>query len=144
MKRRMVYLYRGNDDYYAATFGYGAVDATPDQDRYYHPSKASALRLARLMERILYSKKFWCVSYRPDSLRILFGEPEDWGPPAKPFNTITPYVIQGLLEAIGRHPNAESDPEVLDAINSAERMLVAAMSQAFEPHKWRWQENQHE
>lgn len=124
MQRRMVYLYRGNDDYYAATFGYGAVDASPDQDRYYHPTKTSARRLATVMERILYSKKFWYVSYRPSSLRIRFGEPEDWGPLAKARLTTGAGVMQRLVEAIGRYPAAEDDPEVIDAINAIGKELA--------------------
>ena len=29
-------------------------------------------------------------------------------------------MLQGLVEAIGRHPAAEADPEVIDAINAVE------------------------
>ncbi|GAI33518.1 unnamed protein product, partial [marine sediment metagenome] len=35
-----------------------------------------------------------------------------------------PHVIQALAEAIGRHPAAEDDPAVIDAINDVGAALV--------------------
>lgn len=33
-------------------------------------------------------------------------------------------TVEELIEAIGRHPTAESDPEVADAVNAVEDALV--------------------
>lgn len=69
-KRRMVYLYQGNGNYRVATFGYGPLPSTKNHDRRYRPSKASAWRLAKAMERILDSKQFSWTMVTPRSLTI--------------------------------------------------------------------------
>jgi len=72
MKRRSVYLYKGDDDFYSAMFQVGATSGPERKVRAYHPGKASALRLSRQMECILSSKRFWFASVKPRSLTIHF------------------------------------------------------------------------
>jgi len=69
-KRRVILLRRDNASHYSARVGYGRVWAKPDLDHWYEPTRASAIRLARIMERILDSKVFWWARVRPGSLMI--------------------------------------------------------------------------
>ena len=121
MNLRMIYLYHGDDDYRSVRIDRGSIDNGTSRARNYHPTQASAWRLARLMERILDSKKFWCTSVAPRSLMILFrgyAEPRNIGGWSEP--------MQQLMDAIGRHPSAEADADVADAINAIDDALKEA------------------
>jgi hypothetical protein len=47
-------------------------------------------------------------AFGEDNLEVLIGKP---------------HLIESLVEAIGRHPAAEADPEIADAINAVEDAL---------------------
>lgn len=70
LKRQTVYLYQGDRNYRSATFGYLASSGTGNRNREYRPTKASAWRLAKTMERILDSKQFNWTLVTPQSLTI--------------------------------------------------------------------------
>jgi len=74
----MVHLQTHDGDRYSARVGYGLVDTEPDEDHWYEPTKASAVRLAKVMENILDSKKFWVTVVRPGELIILLQRPPWW------------------------------------------------------------------
>jgi len=79
MKTHSVYLYV-EGDYRSAYFQHSPGTQSQKCNREYHPTETSAWRLAKLMERILDSKKFWCTLVSPRSLTIVLSPDEEAAP----------------------------------------------------------------
>lgn len=79
MKARSVYLYV-EGDYRSAYFRHSSSTQSQKCNREYHPTEASAWRLAGVMGRILNSKRFRSTVVSPRSLTIILSPDEKQAP----------------------------------------------------------------
>jgi len=109
-----IYYYHGNDDYYTLMVQRhkeSGEEGLECED--YRLTEAEAQLVNGWVGEILISKAFRFISMKPYGWTIFLPERK---------RNVRPLMspLQRLIEAIGRHPAAESDPEVIDAINAVE------------------------
>lgn len=82
---------------------------------YYALTEPEAKLVLKWASQVLDSKKFWFTSMEMRGWSIFFHPRQV---------NVTPVALTRLIQAIGRHPAAEDDPDVIDAINAIEKELA--------------------
>jgi len=118
MKSACAINYSHNGDFFNIMVHRGGDYGPDSQCELCSLTKQEAWLVAKWADEVFNNKTYRFTGSSPWGWTIFLPEREVNERPLEKFGP-----IERLVEAIGRHPTAESDPDVIDAINAVEDAL---------------------